>query len=204
VTEPTVPPAAAAAHDPAPAAPGILSGAIDLLLRPATFFGERRPRITGKAALAVVAAMGLEIASDGHDRLAERLGNGAGFAMLAGMLLGSLFVGGPLRWLIGGGWFNLRIRFSGAAEVDHERARAIFALSEMIRTGAVLIYTLLDLTLAPVRPWLSPTILLAVAWSQFAAYQGVRVAFPVSPWKARVWFLLVPGLFYGWQYWRFA
>ncbi len=191
----------AAAPTP-PAARGIVAAAIDLLLRPAAFFHERRPTIRGKAAFAIVIFMGLEVAADRYEGVAKRLGAPGSVAILAGALLGSLFIAGPLHYFIGGGWCRLRIRFAGAGDVDPGEARAIFALSEMIRSVAVLIYTLLDLALSPVRPWLSPTILLAAAWSQVVSYQGVRASFPVSPWKARFWFLLVPGVFYGWLYWK--
>lgn len=185
-----------------PRPPGIVGGAIDLLLRPAAFFQDRRPTITGKPALIVVVVMGLEIFADRYESVVQRLGRASPITALAGLLLSSLFIVGPLRYFIGGAWCRLRIRFSGALDVDPEEARAIFALAEIIRSVALLAYTLLDLALSPVRPWLSPTILLATAWSQVVSYQGVRATFPVSAWKARLWFLLVPGLFYGWMYWK--
>lgn len=158
--------------------------------------------VRGNAALAVAVVMGLELAADRYGSLVLRVDQRAHIAYFAGILLGSLFIGGPLRYFIGGAVFRLRIRFAGVRKVDLEEARSIFALSEMIRGVTVLTYTLLDLALSPVRPWLSPTILLAAAWSLVASYQGVRACFPVSPWKARLWFLLVPGLFYGWLYWK--
>ena len=185
-----------------PASPGIVAGAIDLLLRPAAFFQERRPRIRGTSAFVIVLVMGLELAVAQYESLVQRFGRRASLAGLATALGAALLVSGPLRYFIGGGWCRLRIRFAGARDVDPEEARGLFALSELIRSVTVLTYSLLDLALSPVRPWLSPTFLLAAVWSQVISYQGVRASFPVSPWKARLWFLLVPGLAYGWLFWR--
>ena len=33
-------------------------------------------------------------------------------------------------------------------------------------------------------------------WSLVTAYVGVRTVFDVSPWKARLWFVILPGLLY--------
>ena len=188
----------AAAPTP-PASPGIVAGVIDLLLRPAAFFQERRPTIRAKSAFFIVLVMAVELVVD---RVVRRHGRLAPTAFIAGVVVSVLLVAGPLRYFIGGGLCRLRIRFAGARDVDPAEARALFALSELIRSVTVLTAMLLDLALSPVRPGLSPTFLLAAAWSQFVCYQGVRASFPVSPWKARLWFLLVPGLAYGWLYWK--
>jgi hypothetical protein len=34
------------------------------------------------------------------------------------------------------------------------------------------------------------------------SYQGVRAAFPVSAWKARFWFVILPALFYAFLFAR--
>src|SRR4051794_25645641 len=109
-----VEPAAAAV---ATASPGLLRGAIDLLLRPGAFFAARRPVVRGPAALPVVVALGLEIAIDRFDRI-DQIATPRVLAGFLGLLFASLFLGGPLRWWIGGRWCLARIRWSGAPEAD--------------------------------------------------------------------------------------
>lgn len=195
---------AVTAAEPAPsAAPkaGYLATVVDLLLRPGAFFA-RQPRVRGKATLGIVVVLGLQIAFGRTDKL-DSITTAEGFSRFLANLFLSLFLAGPIFWWVGGLWCLARIRWSGEPAVDRDRASMIFGVSEMIVAVPTIAWAVLDLALSPVRPWLSPTVVLAAAWSQFVSYQAVRASYPVvSPWRARVWFLIVPCVVYAVAYWR--
>jgi hypothetical protein len=191
-----------AAEPTPPAANGaFLTVVVDLLLRPGAFFA-RQPKVRGKATLAIVVVLALEIALSRPDKI-DRITTAYGFTRFLASLFVSLFLAGPLYWWLGGLWCLARIRWSGEPAVDRDRASMIFGVSEMVHAVPVIAWAAIDLALSPARPWMSPTLILAAAWSQFVSYQAVRATFPVvSPWRARVWFLIIPGLVYAGAYWR--
>jgi hypothetical protein len=69
-------------------------------------------------------------------------------------------------------------------DIDAQRAAAIFGLSEMVLAVPLVLWRIADLVFAPAGHAFSPTLLLAMAWSIFVAYQGVRSAFVVVRWRA--------------------
>jgi hypothetical protein len=146
--------------------------------------------------------LGLQIALSRPENI-DRITAAGGLPRFLANLFFSLFVAGPIFWWVGGLWCLARIRWSGEPAVDRDRPAMIFGVSEMVVAVPTIAWAVFDLALSPVRPWMSPTLILAMAWSQFVSYQGVRATYPVvSPWRARVWFLIVPGVVYAVLFWR--
>jgi hypothetical protein len=172
--------------------------AVTLLLDPAAFFAAGVPRLTIGAKLAIIAVMGL---SGGADRTAQIMGNGplsSDWAMFWGAALGAGVLLGPLNWFLGGALFRLRVRFAGARGCDDREAQGIYALCELVSDVSLLAWTLVATAAfaAPLELPISFTVMIAIGWRLFVGYQGVRARFPVSPWKARLWFIILPGLLY--------
>ena len=173
---------------------------VDLLLRPAAFFGERRLVIRDRVLFGVILTLSLASLADRYPKVLQRKPEGPEF--LLGMGLGMLVVAGPMRWVVGSLLFQLRLYWSGARNIDTDRAAAIFGLSEMVMAVPLVLWTIADLVFAPAGHAFSPTLLLAMAWSTFVAYQGVRCAFVVVRWRALLWFVILPGLLRGLLLWK--
>jgi hypothetical protein len=156
------------------------------------------PRLSIRAKLAIMAVMGL---ASGADRTVQIMGNGPlamdwmmfwALAAALGLLVG------PISWFVGGALFRLRLRFAGVRGVDGREAQGVFALSELVADATLLAWTLMATVslAAPLELPMSFTVMFSFGWSLFVSYQGVRARFAVSPWKARVWFIIIPGLLY--------
>ena len=175
---------------------------VDVLLRPGAFFAGREPRVRSKATVGIVVVLGLAIALTGAEKL-DVITTADGLRRFLANLVVSLLLAGPLYWWLGGLWCLARIRWSGEPEAHRDRAAMLFGVSEMVVAVPVIAWAVADLALSPVSPWASLPLILAAAWSQFVSYQAVRATFPaVSPGRARVWFLIVPGLVYAVVFWR--
>jgi hypothetical protein len=119
------------------------------------------------------------------------------FILMAGAL------NGVLVWLIGGWWYRIRLNWSGDANADQFSARIVFSYTNLITAMpalvATLVYTFVYESYRAAwtsdEAW-SSLLIIFIAWDCIASYKGVRVAFTVSKWKARFWFLILPLGFY--------
>lgn len=116
--------------------------------------------------------------------------------------LGAL--GGLIYYLIGGWWYRVRLSLSGAKGIDRALARRVYVFASLVMAIPTLFLALsetqahdtpFDASLAPVEYW-HAFLLLFPFWSLFTSYKGVRTSFDVRPGWARVWFLILPFLFY--------
>jgi hypothetical protein len=106
-------------------------------------------------------------------------------------------------WWIGGWWYGLRLRWSGAREPDQKLARLLFVYSSFVYTGPsvllVLVSTLLyeNYLQAYSSDSLYPSLLIVFPfWSIITSYKGVHTLFKVSTWMSLIWFLILPFLYY--------
>lgn len=181
-----------------------------LAFRPRLFFEvfvvESSPVLTALTAwtFGVVAAM---------DRLELRSITSANSPMLAvmhdwagywGFCAGAGVVSGALYYAIGGWWFRMRLQWSGAEGPDKLLARRVYIYSAQAYVVPYLLLTLLD-------TWTYPTplaasngddpkyllIIVALFWSVYVSYRGVRTVFVTKSWPARIWFLILPGILYS-------
>lgn len=190
---------------------------VDLFFRPRRFFTGQLA--LGKTPYAVVVAWsyGAAASIDRIDQnlLRAQLGRPrAGWESLAPYIVESwlgywLFVaatgalGGVFLWWLGGWWFALRVRWSGIAAPDRRLARLVMAYSAFIHAAPTLIVTLLyvfffgSYTEAFDSDESYSLVLLAFPfWSAAVGYSGVRAVFGASGWRPRLWFLVLPCLFY--------
>lgn len=120
-----------------------------------------------------------------------------------GVVIAGLIAAGVL-WIFGGWWYRVRLDFSGVPQTDRYLARVVYIYSTLIYALPVVFFTGLYTWFyssyrvayngEDLYTLLMPLFLF---WSIYVSYRGVRTAFPVRKWRARIWFLIVPSLIYG-------
>lgn len=113
-------------------------------------------------------------------------------------------IGAGFMWVIGGWWYKIRVAWSGATTPDPFKARVIYVYVTLVWALPVVLIYLAATGLYPsfreywyAEEYWSSSALAFMFWSCVTSYKAVRASFPVSKWKARVWFLLLPGLLYS-------
>jgi len=104
-----------------------------------------------------------------------------------------------LLWFIGGWWYNLRIRWSGAGAHEERAGRLVYVFSGFVVALPVFAYTAIATGLydnygaawIALGNW-SLLFLVFPFWSVLVSYLGVCTQFPVSIRGARLWFLILP------------
>jgi len=118
-----------------------------------------------------------------------------------------LFVGAavyaPFFWYLGGWWYKVRLRWSGAEAPDPRDARLVMVSAALVAAlPSVLLLIGQTLMFSNYgEAWASEELLSVVLivfpfWSVYASYRGVRTRFEVSKWRGRTWFLFLPALVY--------
>jgi len=184
-----------------------------LYLQPSRLFADLTP-LKAKPLWIIVAWIGgVSSAIDRADRLmvkSDLAGNESSTMQLldswAAFWPFILIVGAfnaALVWLIGGWWYRVRLKWSGDANADPFSARIVYSYTNLITALPAITATLIStLVYESYRAawnsdeaW-SALLVVFIAWDCIASYKGVRVAFAVSKWKARFWFLILPLMFY--------
>jgi len=106
-------------------------------------------------------------------------------------------------YFVGGWWYRMRLRFSGAKDLDTKMPRYLNAYSSFVLALAGLLLTIGYTLVFPnyIAAYNSDemvAILLPVFifWSVAVSYIGATEVFSVSRSKARFWFLILPVAFY--------
>lgn len=113
-------------------------------------------------------------------------------------------IGGALYYWIAGWWYGLRVRWSGAGEdFDKQLARRVYCWSSMILAMPHVVLTIgftffFPNYLAAYHSGETISLILPIMmfWSVAVSYTGVTESFSLTPWKARLWFLVFPALFH--------
>lgn len=112
-------------------------------------------------------------------------------------------VGAWLFWWIGGWWYAVRVRWSGAAYVDPRKARTALVYASFVATAPTVAWMLVATALYAnygafyvADEWVSVALLIFPLWSFWVSYTGARTVFDVSHTRARVWFLILPVICY--------
>jgi hypothetical protein len=112
-------------------------------------------------------------------------------------------IGAVSLWYLGGWWYNLRVRWSGVPSHDKRQGRLIYIYSGLVEALPSLSYALLATAIYAnyqaawdAEELWSSLLLVFPFWSVVVSYRGVRTSFPVKPWPARLWFLILPSLMY--------
>lgn len=121
-----------------------------------------------------------------------------------GWTAGAGLVSGGILYLIGGWWYRMRLRLSGAPkDVDKTAARAVFIYASLVTALPTMLLTLgFTFVYASYMAaynsdeLLSSFVIIFLFWSVAVSYAGATEAFDITRWKARLWFLVLPALFY--------
>ena len=117
------------------------------------------------------------------------------------LLLGAL--SGTVYWWIGGWWCRVRLAWSGAPSPNPRLARLLLIYSSFVYAGPAVLVLLA--TTASYSNYLeasqhdtlfSGIALVAMLWSVGTTYKGALALFPVASRRARVWFLVLPAVFF--------
>ncbi len=111
-------------------------------------------------------------------------------------------------YLIGGWWYRLRIRFSGGGKVDAYVSRRVYIFSYQVFVIPIIIRSIFETFCfaTPLEAKASESLLydifpiigaILLLWSSYISYRGVRVCFEVRKWAARIWFIIIPVLYYA-------
>lgn len=114
--------------------------------------------------------------------------------VLAAGALGGLFL-----WWVGGWWYRVRLRWSGAENPDARLARLLFVYASFVFAGPKVAATVIQTAVYPdyatayaTEDWFSLAPFIFLFWSISTSYLGVRTLFQVTRWKAQVWFVVLP------------
>lgn len=119
--------------------------------------------------------------------------------MLFAAAVGTVFV-----WWMGVWWYGLRIRWSGVKERNTRHVQAVFGYSSLVMSlpviafaaGQTVMYANYRQAYDSDGPWWTLLLLISPFWASLVGYVGVSTVFPVSVWKARLWFWILPWSLY--------
>lgn len=118
------------------------------------------------------------------------------------VVLGAVNV--PLFWYLGGWWYRLRLKWSGATALDPLRPRLLFVYSSLVYALPVVLVMLGETLLFPnyrlardaEGSWTLIFVVLSF-WSVVVSYWGATRTFTLARRKALIWFLLLPWTLYA-------
>lgn len=118
------------------------------------------------------------------------------------LVLGVLNI--PLFWYLGGWWYRLRLKWSGATALDRLRPRLLLFYSSLVYALPVVLVMLVETLLFPnyrlareaEGSWTLIFVLLSF-WSVVVSYCGATRTFALMRRKALLWFLLLPWTLYA-------
>ena len=117
------------------------------------------------------------------------------------LALGVLY--GAFHYWILGWWYKKRLHWSGDREATGPNARRVFSYQELVTAGPCLVIVVIQTLRYPnylavwqAEEWLSSVALIFLFWSIWTSYAAATTAFALRPWRARVWFIVLPTLYY--------
>ena len=120
------------------------------------------------------------------------------------------FIGGYILYLIGGWFFNVRLKWSKGTG-DIEKSRYIYLYSGVVSFAVIILATLLSMTFNN-KPYISESesflwdlisavlLLFFIFYSVYVSYTGVRAITDAEKVRSRIWFLIIPMVFYMGMY----
>ena len=192
-------------------------GLRDLFAKPTRFFSAA-DLSTGWAWIIAAWLVGISYAIDRVDKnlISEDIGVTPSDSETLGSALASSWfaywpfilmagaVGGAIVWLVGGWWYNVRLRWSGATNVDHRDGRLVYVFASLVHAIPAIAYSVVATMVFPnyLAAWQSEekwslVFLIFPFWAAVVSYTGVRVKFQPRTTPARIWFLVLPMLVYA-------
>lgn len=117
---------------------------------------------------------------------------------LVGGVIGAVFY-----YRVGGWWYRVRLEWAGDPAPDALLARRAYIYAYLILAIPTLILTLIDTVRFPTPlaaeravadGWM--LVIVFLLWATYVSYRAVRVLFQCVRWKARLWFAVLPTVFY--------
>jgi hypothetical protein len=171
---------------------------IDLFISPRKFFRQSIDDDDKSSLLYVALLMGIASVPDGVSDIIIGEWTSFWFISIIGGFISAIFI-----WHLGGWWYRMRLRFSGAVKPDKRKARYVYIYSSFVYAApAVLIYLILTASFKSYAEAIEEGIVFYLPmigflfYSIFTSYFGAREVFNVSKWKGRLWFIILPGFFY--------
>ncbi|WP_431050446.1 YIP1 family protein [Roseateles sp. L2-2] len=220
-----LPPSPALPPDAAPGAtslsPSPLSprAVFELYFKPRTFFGDIGRLSRGVEFLLAVYLIGaVSVMEKLDDRLARALIAGKGVPTDTfttqllnswwyywGVALGSGILAAAIAWLVAGWFYRVRLKWSGAVDVDPTLARRVWAFQSLVYVLPILVITVVQTAMYPnyLDAWSADELITAfvplvvVFWGCWTSYVGATTVFQLERPKAQVWFLILPALLYA-------
>ena len=118
--------------------------------------------------------------------------------------IGGGIVVGAFLWVLAGWWFRERVLLSGARRPNLRLSRIVYVYASLVRSLPPLVITLIWTLRYPSYGAVpAQEIYIAAALSivfscgeLISAYIGVKTLFAVDRWKAGIWFVLAPAVWY--------
>jgi hypothetical protein len=112
-------------------------------------------------------------------------------------------VSGLFIWLLGGWWYHLRLCWCDAEEPDIDLARQVYLHSGLVEAAPAILAGLIAMVLNSSYDQYTASggfqdfaLIIFPFWALVTSYTGVRTCFTTTRWKAWLWFLILPSLFY--------
>ncbi|MGH0032966.1 MAG: hypothetical protein ACQGVC_24505 [Myxococcota bacterium] len=184
---------------------------IDLVLRPEQFFPRAAQRLGGTAMAVLLALLGAQQVIDRMDMAGLRTIAGGGepslpetWAIYWGRVLGGALIAAPLSYFLMGGWYWLRLRFSGATAPDGKLSCRIALLATSVTSVPIVALTVVETIRSPTpaATWYGAetfalTALVAPFLSMFVAYRAAISSYDLRRGRALFWFAVLPATVYG-------
>jgi hypothetical protein len=124
-------------------------------------------------------------------------------AYWAAAILGGA-ISGALYYAIGGWWYRLRLKWSGADEPDKLLARKVYMFASLVVVLPVVLVTLIDTATFDTPRAASDDeggswrliLVVFLFWSCWTSYAGARATYGLRRGLALLWLAILPGVFY--------
>jgi hypothetical protein len=187
--------------------PSIFGLVLLLYFRPTAFFRHLHSFQGRSTAYFLALSYGV---AGAIDRTIGMSGIGGGSALTetwgffwAGAAIGG-WIGSLFFYYIGEWWFSLRLRWSGEWNPDPQVVRKVYLCAAQVVAFPIIANALIGtFVYASPAAWSKAQGVASVVvslippfWSLAVSYVGVRSIFQVWKWRARLWFVILPAVFY--------
>lgn len=112
-------------------------------------------------------------------------------------------IGAFFLWVMGGWWYNVRLKWCGAVDHDTHSGRVVYIYTSFIYALPSVILVLAQTFLYPdyrsaynSDSYLSMLLLIFLFWAVVNSYRAVGVVFDVHGGRRKLWFLILPIISY--------
>jgi len=180
-----------------------------LYLRPSSFFSYAMNNTNKWLLLLVIWVSGIAYAFNKLDEKMAKIDFGREDSFINGLSqtwLGTwsfvLFMGainGVILWYLAGWWYQVRLEWSGASNVDPRKARLVYMYQDLVQSGPTILLVIMHTFLYSsyqeswaAEDYLTAAFIVFPFYSCFVSYKGAITTFELINTKARWLFLIIP------------